>query len=155
VSVWRRFAILAVIGIPVQAQQQSGSPNNPEALKQLSVEELSQLQITSVTKAPASAFKTLSDLLAYSEMAGSADRPAEIVDTRAVIAGALEVRKVRLEQAGALVVVGDMPMLRAHQNRITSLFQNFIENTNKYRSEAAPVIPISMVCGTGKTHEQT
>jgi signal transduction histidine kinase len=88
----------------------------------------------------------LADLLAYSEIAGSVDRPAEVVDTKAVIDDALQLLKARLEETAAQVSVAEMPLLHAHQNRIASLFQNLIENAVKYRSEASPRIRISVAC---------
>jgi signal transduction histidine kinase len=88
----------------------------------------------------------LADLLAYSEIAGSVDREAEVVDIKAVIDDALQLLKARLEESGAHVFVGEMPLLRAHHNRIASLFQNLIENAIKYRSEAPPEIRISAAC---------
>ena len=86
----------------------------------------------------------LADVLAYSEIAGSIDRPAEIVDTKAVIDDALELLQARLEETGALVSVAEMPLLHAHHSRIASLFQNLIENAIKYRSEAPPHVRISV-----------
>ena len=53
----RRFAVIAAAGISAWAQQ-PGTVSGPESLKQLSLEELSEIQVTSVRKEPVSAFKT-------------------------------------------------------------------------------------------------
>ena len=92
----------------------------------------------------------LADLLAYSEIAGSADREPEVVNLNAVVSDALELLKDRLEEAGAEVSVDQLPVLHAHANRIVSLFQNLIENAIKYRSEAPPRIRISAKPGSGE-----
>jgi signal transduction histidine kinase len=84
----------------------------------------------------------LADLLAYSEIAGSTDRPAEVVDLNAVIQNSLDMLKIRVDETQADVSVGAMPLVLAHENRIASLFQNLIENALKYRSAASPQVRI-------------
>jgi light-regulated signal transduction histidine kinase (bacteriophytochrome) len=86
----------------------------------------------------------LADLLAYSEIAGTADREPETVDLNAVVQEAIDVMKNRLEESGGKISVQNMPVIRAHPHRLASLFQNLIENAVKYRSEAPPRIRISV-----------
>jgi len=84
----------------------------------------------------------LADVLAYSEIAGSADRPSEMVDLNAVIEGTLDNMRIRITETGTQVAVDPMPLLMAHPHRIASLFQNFLENAIKYRSHRVPEVRI-------------
>lgn len=86
----------------------------------------------------------LADVLAYSELASAADRPAEVVDLNAVVGEVLQMLKARLDQSGARVIADRLPVLRAHRNRIASLFQNLIGNAVKYRSDAPPSVRIAV-----------
>ncbi len=48
----------------------------------------------------------------------------------------------RIEEAGALVLVGAMPTVLADEGRLAQIFQNVLENALKYRGEGTPEIRI-------------
>jgi len=92
----------------------------------------------------------LADVLAYSEIAASADRPAEIVDLNAVIGQVTRLIRVNPGEIDAEIQAERMPVLDAHHNRMVSLFQNLIQNAIKYRSEARPEVRISIQRNNGE-----
>jgi signal transduction histidine kinase len=76
----------------------------------------------------------LSDLLAYTEMAGSWEQPTEIVDLNAVLRHARETLSVRVAESQAEVAIDPLPVIHAHESRMSSLFLNLLGNALKYRS---------------------
>ena len=50
---------------------------------------------------------------------------------------------VRIEQTGARVEVGELPVIESSPHQMRQLFQNLLSNSLKYRSEEKPVIRVS------------
>ena len=72
----------------------------------------------------------LSDLLAYSEIAGSADRPAEVVDLNSVIQDSLDMLKIRMEETQAQIAVAEMPLVLAQNiDSKVSIFREMLRHT--------------------------
>ena len=84
----------------------------------------------------------LGDLLTYAEMGAGGELPAEPVDLSNVVAKVLLNLKVLIEETGAQITIGQLPILAAGDAYLTVLFQNLLGNAIKYRSEARPQIRI-------------
>lgn len=85
----------------------------------------------------------LSDLLAYTEITGAADHPLERVDLNVVLERVRETLSIIILEAHAEVTADPLPVLNAHQSRMTSLIQNLVGNAIKYRADRPPKIRIS------------
>ncbi len=84
----------------------------------------------------------IQDLLAYSRV--SAGEPnLETVDCAAMITEVKQHLKAAIEESGAEVVCGNLPMITADCSQIRQLFQNLIANAIKYRSNKHPLVQIS------------
>jgi signal transduction histidine kinase len=77
----------------------------------------------------------LSDLLAYTEMAGSTEQPTEVVDLNVVLIETQEALAARVAEAEAVITIDMLPALHAHPSRMNSLFLNLVGNALKYRGE--------------------
>ena len=51
---------------------------------------------------------------------------------------------VAVEESGAVVTSGQLPVIKAYEGHLTALFQNLIGNAVKYRSEETPRIHIAV-----------
>lgn len=82
------------------------------------------------------------DLRTYSRVTsgGQAFKP---VSSRAIIETALSNLRAPLEESGAVVTMGDMPVIYGDEAQLVQLFQNLIANAVKFRSEQQPRIHIS------------
>jgi len=70
-------------------------------------------------------------LLTYSRVATKAE-PAEPVDVADVVRQAVESLHARIEDTGAEVVVGDLPVVRADRVQLGQVFQNLLANAVKF-----------------------
>jgi signal transduction histidine kinase len=86
----------------------------------------------------------LQKLLAYGRI-GSGDLQREACDCAAVLNDVRQNLKADLERNRAEISNDPLPVISADPVLITQLFQNLIENSIKYRSEAAPHIHVSAV----------
>jgi signal transduction histidine kinase len=77
----------------------------------------------------------LSDLLAYTEMAGSSEQPPEIIDLNVVLLNTQEALSARIAENEAVVTIDILPVLNAHASRMNSLFLNLVGNALKYRGD--------------------
>jgi signal transduction histidine kinase len=84
----------------------------------------------------------IADLLSYIEIT-MAPSQLKAVDLNAAIEKAKENLRMVIEETGAEVTAGPLPLVDGHEAQMVSLFQNLISNAIKYRGEQAPVIRIS------------
>ncbi len=77
------------------------------------------------------------DLLTYSRLAGS--RHEEKVDLRDCVADVLHVLDSAIIESKANIKIGPLPVVRADRVQMTSLFQNLIANSIKYRAGDRPL----------------
>ncbi|MGD9188596.1 MAG: ATP-binding protein, partial [Desulfobacteraceae bacterium] len=83
------------------------------------------------------------DLLAFSrvETRAQAFKP---LDSHHVLCGAMANLKTLINETGALVTSGDLPIVQADESQLTQLFQNLISNGIKFRQPSTtPSIHIS------------
>ncbi|MEA2372666.1 MAG: hypothetical protein QOH12_3060 [Solirubrobacteraceae bacterium] len=83
----------------------------------------------------------INDLLAFSRV-GRGGRRDEVLETRELVAAAQDFLETALDEAGANVVVGDLPQVRGDKALLESVFRNLIANAVKFRAEAEPVVRI-------------
>ena len=84
----------------------------------------------------------INDLLTFSRV-GTMAKPLVPVDTKAIVSTVVAAMRETLLEAGATVVVGDLPTILGDDVQLGQLFQNLIGNAVKFRSEAAPHIEIT------------
>jgi signal transduction histidine kinase len=83
----------------------------------------------------------INDLLKYSR-AGSAASPLQATDCTAVVQTALRSLRLAIEESGAQVEHGKLPVVMGDAAQLTQLFQNLIANAIKFRSGHAPRIVV-------------
>ncbi len=83
----------------------------------------------------------INDLLAFSRV-GRGGRLDELLQTRELVAAAVDVLGAALEEAAASLVVGDLPEVRGDRALLESVFRNLIANAVKFRAETPPVVHI-------------
>jgi len=83
----------------------------------------------------------ISDLLAFSR-AGRSGSPQQIVPAGELVGEARSSLSEAIAEAGATVMVSELPTVRADQVLLVSVFQNLIANALKFRGEQAPAIRI-------------
>lgn len=84
----------------------------------------------------------IDDLLSFSRVSTEA-RTLETVDTRLVVQEVLTALDRSIQDHGARVELGDLPVLQGHPTQLFSLFQNLIGNAIKFHGEAPPVIRVN------------
>jgi light-regulated signal transduction histidine kinase (bacteriophytochrome) len=84
----------------------------------------------------------INDLLKYSRI-NTVKKDFERVDCNLVLKDVLEDLKLRIEEENAKVEVGKLPVIRGDRTQIRQLFQNFIQNAIKFRSERTPCIRVA------------
>jgi PAS domain S-box-containing protein len=85
----------------------------------------------------------IQDLLAYTRATKSEEGPPPSVDSGRVLAGVLQDLRAAIEEAGATVTAGEMPVLAIHPTRLAHVFQNLISNAIKYCSKEAPRVQVA------------
>lgn len=83
----------------------------------------------------------IDDLLRFSRI-GTRAHVLEPVDAGEAVREATESLKVVIDEAGASVETGDLPMVNADRLQLTQLFQNLLTNAIKYRGDEPPRIRI-------------
>ena len=92
----------------------------------------------------------INDLLTYSRITG-ADRAFSRVSMAGTCDQALRNLRFSIEEAGAVVTVGELPDVLADEVQLMQLFQNLIGNAVKFRRPGvAPEIAISARRGAGE-----
>jgi light-regulated signal transduction histidine kinase (bacteriophytochrome) len=84
----------------------------------------------------------LEDLLAYTAIGGEKDQPKGRVDTAAVLKTVLSNLYPAIEEAGAVIEIGELPTLQGQEVHFIQLFQNLVGNALKYRSKETPRIEV-------------
>jgi PAS domain S-box-containing protein len=83
----------------------------------------------------------ISDLLEYSKI--EKDLLMAEVDLNVLVKNLLEDMKVQIAEKRATVHVGDLPIIKGHNVRLTSLFQNMITNAIKFhKPNVDPIVEI-------------
>ncbi len=83
----------------------------------------------------------ISDLLSYSRV-GTRGKPPEPVACKEVVEAALDNLSRSIEENGAVIECGDLPVITADASQLVQLFQNLIGNGIKFRGEQTPHIRI-------------
>jgi signal transduction histidine kinase len=83
----------------------------------------------------------INDLLAFSRV-GRAGHRQDLLETRELVAHAEASLEGALEEAGATVVVGELPPVRGDRALLESVFQNLIANAVKFHGDEPPVITL-------------
>jgi signal transduction histidine kinase len=84
----------------------------------------------------------INDLLAFSRV-GRAEKPLTPVDCDAVVRSARANLTALIEETGATVDVGPLPVVNGDPGLLSLVFQNLIGNALKFRGEAPPRVSIS------------
>src|SRR5262245_33198614 len=84
----------------------------------------------------------INDLLAYSRV-GTRPLQLQTVDIAEVISSVVTDLGSAIDEAGASVVMHDMPVVNADVTQLRQLFQNLIANAIKFRGERAPEVRIT------------
>lgn len=81
------------------------------------------------------------DILEFARMGRNAE--ASRVEAQAVAESALRYLREAVNQSGARITVGPLPLVQVYEGHLLRLFLNLIGNAIKYRSERTPEIHIS------------
>jgi len=84
----------------------------------------------------------IQDLLAYSRVS-TRGHEFQPTNSEAVLQSVLANLRVRIEETGAGVTHGQLPMVLADKAQLGQLFQNLLSNALKFHSEASPRIHLS------------
>ena len=90
---------------------------------------------------------SIQDLLAYSRV-DAEPLPFEQVSFRAIFDDAVLLLGAPIEDSGARVTCGELPMLMGDRSQLTQLMQNLIGNALKYRGQAPEVHVSAQLVGT-------
>jgi PAS domain S-box-containing protein len=81
--------------------------------------------------------KLIDDLLAYSRISSKA-QTLHLVDLSELARGVLGDLETTIEQSGATVTIGQLPMLEASPMQMRQLLQNLLSNALKFRKDDVP-----------------
>jgi len=81
----------------------------------------------------------IDNLLSYAR-AGYTDVPLMVVDLGRVLREALQDLELRVQEANAEVVVGELPTVHAHTMQIRQVFANLLSNALKFRHPERPLV---------------
>ena len=83
----------------------------------------------------------INDLLAYSRV-GTKARPFAPTDCGAIVNVAISDLRVAIEESGARITHGTLPVVMADANQLAHLFLNLLANAIKFRGTEAPQVQI-------------
>jgi light-regulated signal transduction histidine kinase (bacteriophytochrome) len=84
----------------------------------------------------------INDLLAFSRVGRITEEPSE-VDTAQLVARAQAALSARIEESGGAVIVeGELPVVRGEASLLALVFQNLVGNALKFRGEEPPVVRV-------------
>ena len=84
----------------------------------------------------------INDLLAFSRV-GTKAKPFAPADCGLIVKTALADLQFSIEDAGARVDVGDLPMVMGDATQLSQLFRNLISNAIKFRRDEPPVVRVT------------
>jgi signal transduction histidine kinase len=84
----------------------------------------------------------INDLLGFSRVGRTTDQFGQ-VDLAASVEAALDNLTQAIQESGATVEVGQLPVVRGDAGLLATVFQNLIGNAIKFHSEAPPVITVA------------
>ncbi|MDZ4678551.1 MAG: ATP-binding protein [Oligoflexia bacterium] len=84
----------------------------------------------------------VSDLLTFSRVTSRPSDP-DTVDFNEILSKVKRNLSVTIEETGAKIILGDLPILRGDSTQYLQLFQNLVANALKFRSSDNPIIKIS------------
>ncbi len=85
----------------------------------------------------------IEDLLTYTGATKHEEGPAPRVEAARVLADVVQSLRAAIEETGATVTFGELPMVAIHKSRLAQVFQNLISNAIKYRGKEAPHVHIA------------
>jgi signal transduction histidine kinase len=85
----------------------------------------------------------INDLLAYSRVGRSAREPS-LISSDTALAQARDNMAAAIEETGATLETGHLPLVQAELPLLTAVFQNLISNSLKFRGEKSPRIVITV-----------
>jgi two-component system CheB/CheR fusion protein len=91
------------------------------------------------------------DLLDYSRAAHSEFEEGVEVDCRRALEETLKVCQTRIAETGALIKIGELPVVRAQEDHVSLVFQNLLSNSLKYTKAGHP--PAIEVCAKREADE--
>ncbi len=80
----------------------------------------------------------LRDLLTYSRTVHTENLPFGVADLSISLREARSLLEPRIEENGARITAGELPVVRADQKQMVSVFQNLLSNSLKYRRKNVP-----------------
>jgi signal transduction histidine kinase len=107
------------------------------------LDEDSTMLVDTIVQGTTRMSELLADLLAYAEIGAFRDESVESVDLNLVVEKVTQNLRVFVDESGASIVSGDLPMLSGHECHFVQLFQNLIANAIKYRGRLTPRVHIS------------
>lgn len=87
--------------------------------------------------------RLLADLRAFAHASVSGRDPAPVVDAELPLKSALANLQTAIEDSGAEVTFGPLPLVRIHPFQMEQLFQNILGNAIRYRNQDPPRIHIA------------
>lgn len=81
----------------------------------------------------------IKDLLTYSRTVHRDELPVSTADLAAALSEAKAVLHNRIEESGAIIHAGQLPVVRGDTNQLAHVFQNLLSNSLKYRNKAIPL----------------
>lgn len=84
----------------------------------------------------------IEDLLSYSRLT-TQGRPLEVIESQAACNAAIMNLRESIEDSGAVLDIGPLPLVCADATQLTQLFQNLIGNAIKYRNKHRPEIHLA------------
>ena len=87
----------------------------------------------------------LKDLRNVAQATMNTQKPTQDADANQALRRSLAILKPAIEESGAVVSHGPLPMVRIHDFQLEQMFQNLIGNAVRYRSEAPPRIHVTAV----------
>ena len=73
------------------------------------------------------------DLLSYSSAVLTKEPDHGVADLRVALNAAMDILKTQIEESGAVITAGELPMVRGETSQLAHVFQNLLSNALKYR----------------------